>query len=108
MTTHKATKNRHGEYEYRGFTIAQAHNDRQWHIMLGGVKGWLASARTLSAAKLRIDRWFEIRASGEQMSQKFVDAIDFVVRKQCAQGWGDDGPSVSCPDQQLCRHGVEA
>ena len=97
----KATNVGYGKYEYRGFIIEDTYRSR-WQIMWRDVHGWLASSNTLRQAKARIDHWYAARETGERIAPQFVAAVERVLAEACERG-----ETTACPDQQLCRHGIE-
>ena len=100
-TMDKATKVGDCKYQYRGFVIEDTYRSR-WQIMWRDVHGWLASANTLRQAKARIDHWYEARQTGERIAPQYIAAVERVLAEACEQG-----ETTDCPEQQLCRHGVE-
>jgi hypothetical protein len=98
----KATKIEHGKYEYRGFIITQGCRGERWQIMWRDVHGWLAAGNTLRQAKERVDHWYYARKTGKRMAQQFAEAVDRVLASSC-----DRNETTDCPQQHLCRHGIE-
>ena len=97
----KATKTGLGKYEYRGFVIEDTYRSR-WQIMWRDVHGWLAAANTLRQAKARIDHWYAARETGERIAPQFVAAVAQVLAEACERN-----ETADCPEQHLCRHGID-
>jgi hypothetical protein len=89
-------------YEYRGFIVEDSYKAR-WQIMWRDVHGWLAAANTLRQAKARIDHWYDARQAGERIAPQFIEAVERVLSDSC-----EHGETTDCPEQRLCRHGVDA
>jgi hypothetical protein len=97
----KATKAGLGKYEYRGFVIEDTYRSG-WQIMWRDVHGWLSAENTLRQAKARIDGWYEAHQTGRRIAPKFIEAVERVLADACSRG-----ETVACPDQHLCRHGID-
>ena len=99
---HKAKRIGFSKYEYRGFIVEDTYCNG-WQIVLRDAQGWVASANTLRQAKARIDNWYEARQTGKRIvHQKFVEAVERVLADACERG-----ELVDCPDEHLCRHGID-
>jgi hypothetical protein len=99
----KATKIEAGKCEYRGFIITHGCRGERWQIMWRDIHGWLAAANTRRQAKERIDGWYYAKQTGKQIAPQFIEAVDRVITAACERG-----ETTDCPEQHLCRHGVDA
>lgn len=97
----KAKKVSRGTYQYRGFIIDSAYRSG-WQIMCRDTHGWLAFSDTLRQAKARIDDWYDARLTGRRVEAQFAQAVERILSDACERGETDD-----CPDQHLCRHGID-
>lgn len=111
----KATKIDENTWHYRGFTICRnymsSHGTRrvcssqqgyrttpQTHYT-GGIAGDWTS--TLTKAVERIDHLHRRYAAGE-LQYATRAAVEEAIRIACARNEG-----TACPDQHLCRHGID-
>jgi hypothetical protein len=102
----KATKIDANTWHYRGFTISRV----QWGPKGGHQLRWQVCVEQefvhafprLGDARYHIDHWFLKLDDGVKIVQHIADSCERARRIACERG-----ETTDCPEQHLCRHGID-
>ena len=108
--THKKKKTGDSKYEYRGFVIWKHPHAGCWRIFVGTPVQWVSETLRLDLAVALIDAWYHADDIHASIHSRFANAVDLAKRTLCespASARHRDPHPVACPDQHLCRHGID-